>query len=156
MDTPPKPTPDDARDETQTVGAVPASSHDPDPLADAPTVESRKLTDMLRKAMVAGLGAVFMTEEGIRTYVKDMKLPKDVMGYVVGQAGRSKDELFRVIGEELRRFFESEAMRREFAKLVSNMTIEINAEIRLRPDGQKPEIKLNAATARPNKSKKKG
>jgi len=108
--------------------------------------------------MVAGLGAVFMTEEGIRAYVKDLKLPKDVMGYVVGQAGKSKTELFRVIGEELRRFFESERLRRELAKLLSEVTIEVNAEIRLRPDKSAPEVRLKSARARPTRAagRKKG
>jgi hypothetical protein len=117
--------------------------------------EGRRLTDMLRKAMVAGLGAVFMTEEGIRTYVKDLKLPKDVVGFVVGQAERSKSELFRVIGEELHRFFESELLRREVVRLLSEVTIEISAQIRLKPDGSgKPEVKVNSTTARRVKRRK--
>ncbi|MGI5863456.1 MAG: hypothetical protein ACOX6T_15575, partial [Myxococcales bacterium] len=120
------------------------------------TEEARRLggvTDMFRKAMVAGLGAVFMTEEGIRTMVKDLKLPKDVVGYVVGQAERSKDELFRVIGEELRGLFQSAALRRELVKLLSNMTIEVKAEIRVRPDGEAPEVKVDAAARRRGKKR---
>jgi hypothetical protein len=112
--------------------------------------EARRLgggvTEMLRKAMVAGLGAVFMTEEGIRALVKDLKLPKDVMGFAVGQAERSKDELFRIVGVEMRRFFESAALRRELIKLLSEMTIEVKAEIRLRPES--PEVKVSTSTAR--------
>jgi hypothetical protein len=126
------------------------------PAAPAPPPESRGLADMLRKAMVAGLGAVFMTEEGIRAYVKDLKLPKDVMGFVVGQAGRSKDELFRVIGEELRRFFESEVLHRELARLLSQVTIEINAQVRLRPDGKtEQKIEVRPVPARRAKAKKR-
>lgn len=112
------------------------------------------VTDMFRKVMVAGLGAVFMTEEGIRTMVKDLKLPKDVVAYVVGQAERSKDELFRVIGEELRGFFQSPALRRELAKLLSDVTVEVKAEIRLRPDGEAPEVKVDAAARRGGKKKR--
>lgn len=113
------------------------------------------VTDLLRKAVVAGLGAVFMTEEGIRALVKDLKLPKDVMGFVLGQAERSKTELFRIVGEEMRRFFESAALRRELSRLVSDMTIEVKAEIRLRPDGQMPDIKLASTSARRRKRRRK-
>ena len=77
-----------------------------------------------------------------------MKLPKEVMNFVVGQAGRSKDELFRVVGEELRRFFESAALKDELKKLISVMTIEVKAEIRLRPDGEEPEVKVTETTTR--------
>lgn len=112
------------------------------------------VTDVFRKAMVAGLGAVFMTEEGLRSMVKDLKLPKDVVGYIVGQAERSKDEFFRVIGDELRRFFENPALRRELTKVLSDMTIEVKAEIRLRPDGKSPEVKIGSTTARRGKKKR--
>jgi len=119
---------------------------------EAPEEEARrqggKVGDMLRKAVAAGLGAVFMTEEGIRALVKDLKLPKDVVGYALSQAERSKAELLRIIGEEARRFFESAALRREFLRLLSDVTIEIKADVRLRPDGQAPEIKVRAASAR--------
>ncbi len=122
--------------------------------------EARKaggVADMLRKAMVASLGAVFMTEEGIRTLVKDLKLPKDVMRFVLGQAERSKDELLRIIGEEVRRFLESAALRREVMRLLSEMTLEVKAEIRLRPEGEGgaavPVVKVSEATARRRRKK---
>lgn len=124
------------------------------------TDEARKaggVADMLRKAMVASLGAVFMTEEGIRTLVKDLKLPKDVMRFVLGQAERSKDELLRIIGEEVRRFLESAALRREMMRLLSEMTLEVKAEIRLRPEGEggamAPVVKVTEATARRRRKK---
>ena len=37
----------------------------------------------------------------------DLKLPKDVANYLIQQAAASKDELFRVVGKELRGFLES-------------------------------------------------
>jgi hypothetical protein len=111
------------------------------------------VTDMLRKAVVAGLGAVFMTEEGIRALVKDLKLPKDMLGYLVGQAERSKTELFRIVSEEMRHFFESPALRREIIRLFSDVTVEIKAEIRLRPDG--PDLKVSSGARRTRNKKKR-
>jgi hypothetical protein len=110
--------------------------------------------DMLRRAMVAGLGAVFMTEEGIRALVRDLKLPKEVMGFVVGQAEKSKGELIRVVSEELRRFFDSPALRHEIIKLLSEVTIEVKAEVRLKPEGDKavvPDVKVGEATVKRRK-----
>lgn len=163
----PKPPTDDELDEPGPTDPGPVVVP-PDPLLDEPddfdepvagSVEGRGLSDMLRKAMVAGLGAVFMTEEGIRTYVKDLKLPKELMGFVVGQAERSKDELFRVVGQELRHFFESAALRRELTRLLSEVTIELKAEIRLKPSGEgglpEPEVKVHSATARRQARKRK-
>lgn len=91
------------------------------------------VADAVRKAVLTGLGAVFLTEEGARKLARDWKLPKEIVGYVVSQAGGAKDEIVRVVGEEVRKFFESEALRREFLRLLSSMSIEVHAEIRLKP-----------------------
>ena len=89
--------------------------------------------EFVRKVAVAGLGAVFMTEEGIRSLAGQLKLPKEVLGYIVGQAEKTKDEVGRVVSEELRRFLQSEKLRDEVLKLMSGMTIEVKAQIRLMP-----------------------
>ncbi|HSN89959.1 MAG TPA: hypothetical protein VLS93_01925 [Anaeromyxobacteraceae bacterium] len=93
------------------------------------------LPDAVRKAIVAGVTAVFMTEEGARRLAREWKLPKELMGFIGGQASAAKEELLRIFTDEVRRFLESEAVRREFWKALSGMTVEIRAEVRLRPDG---------------------
>ncbi|ATB39601.1 hypothetical protein CYFUS_005046 [Cystobacter fuscus] len=89
--------------------------------------------EFMRKVAVAGLGALFMTEEGLRAMAGQLKLPKEVLGYVLGQAEKTKDEVGRVVSEELRRFLQSEKLRDEVLKLLSGMTIEVKAQIRLVP-----------------------
>lgn len=111
------------------------------------------VAETLRKAMAAGLGAVFMTEEGVRAMVKDLKLPKDVVGFVVGQAERSKVELMRMLGAEMRRFFESAALREELVRLLSQMTIELKAEIRVRPGGGATQVKVRTSRVRRRKGR---
>lgn len=118
-----------------------APSHDddfaPDPLLDEeqPGRESRAgfVPEFMRKVAVAGLGALFMTEEGIRSLAGQLKLPKEMLGFILGQAEKTKDEVGRVLSEELRRFFQSEKLRDEFLKVLSGMTVEVKAQIRLVP-----------------------
>ncbi len=93
--------------------------------------------DFVRKAAVAGLGALFMTEEGVRNLTGQLKLPKEALQFILGQAERTKDEVSRVLTEEIRRFLQSERLREELLKLVSGMTVEIKADIRLVPDKEK-------------------
>ncbi|HYI00907.1 hypothetical protein [Hyalangium sp.] len=89
--------------------------------------------DFVRKVAVAGLGAIFMTEEGIRNLAGQLKLPKEMLGFVLSQAEKTKDEVGRVLAEELRRFLQSEKLREEFVKLMSGMTLDVRAQIRLVP-----------------------
>ncbi len=101
--------------------------------------------------MITGLGALFMTEEGVRTLVKELKLPKEIVGFILSQAERTKVEVTRIVGDEVRRFFESAALRQEFVKLLSTMTIEIRADVRLRPEGERavePEVRVRETKVR--------
>jgi hypothetical protein len=121
----------------------------PDPLlGDEPERESSRagfVPEFVRKVAVAGLGALFMTEEGIRSLAGQLKLPKEVLGYILGQAEKTKDEVGRVVSEELRRFLQSEKLRDELLKLVSGMTIEVKAQIRLVPPAREGGEKTEAA-----------
>lgn len=113
--------------------------------------------EFVRKVAVAGLGALFMTEEGIRSLAGQMKLPKEVLGFILSQAERTKDEVGRVVSEEVRRFFQSEKLREEFLKALSGMTIEIKAEVRLKPraEGEADGPTISVTELGTKKKKKK-
>jgi hypothetical protein len=105
------------------------------PHADEVSREARPgfVPEFVRKMAVAGLGALFMTEEGIRNLAGQLKLPKEMLGYILSQAEKTKDDLGRVVSEELRRFLQSEKLREELVRLVAGMTLEVKAELRLKP-----------------------
>src|SRR5690348_7200148 len=72
--------------------------------------------ELVKRVAVAGLGALFMTEEGIRSLAGQLKLPKEVLGFIVSQAEKTKDDLGRAVSDEVRRFLQSEKLREEFLK----------------------------------------
>ena len=113
------------------------------------------IADGVKKALLAGVGALFLTEEGARRLARDWKLPKDVAAFIGQQATSAKDELLRMFSEEIRRFLENEAVRREFFKELANSTVEIHAEIRLRPasdDGPpRPDVTADVKSRRGGK-----
>ena len=134
---------------------------------DAPREEAARrgrlenfIPDIVRRTFYAGLGAVFTTEEGIRKIASDLKLPKDVANYLIQQAAASKDELFRVVGKELRGFLETVNISGELQKLLTSLSFEIKTEIRFIPNdeaiaGVKPDIKLGRMAFRRNKDRDK-
>ncbi len=101
------------------------------------------VADAVRKAVLAGVGALFLTEEGARKIAREWKLPKELIGYVAQQAQGAKAEILRIVGDEIRRFLESEAVRREFVRALTGVTVELSAEIRLRDTGGRvrPQVK---------------
>jgi hypothetical protein len=118
------------------------------------------IPEIVRRTFYAGLGAVFTTEEGIRKIASDLKLPKDVANYLIQQAASSKDELFRVVGKEMRGFLETVNISGELQKLLTSLSFEIKTEIRFIPNdeavgGVKPDVKVGRMSFRRNKDRDK-
>ena len=109
-------------------------------LGDLPPEEAKKLSglipDIVRRAVLTGVGALFMTEEGLRNLVGDMKLPKDALAFLLAQADKTRTEVARVVTQEVRRFLESERLRTEIWKLIDGVTLEVNATVQLKPSGK--------------------
>lgn len=129
--------PDEPRDPLDEEGTRPPEfAEEPDRGSEDGSLRGRA-TDFMRKALVAGVGALFLTEEGIRNLVGELKLPKELIGALLAQADRTKQDVVRILGEELRRFFESAQLHEEILKLLTNVTIEVKTEIKLHPEGNK-------------------
>ncbi|MBL8909706.1 MAG: hypothetical protein JNM17_03275 [Archangium sp.] len=95
--------------------------------------------DFVRRMAWAGIGAVFMSEEGIRRLAGQLKLPKEALGFLLSQAEKTKDEIGRVVSDEVRKLLQSERVRDELLKMIAGMTIEVRAEVKLVPDRVKGE-----------------
>ncbi len=112
------------------------------------------IADGVKRAILAGMGALFMTEEGARRLARDWKLPKEVIGFIGSQASAAKDEVLRMFADEVRRFLESERVRGEFLKALTGSAIEIKAEIRFLPDAEGKPRPLVSASARARRARK--
>jgi hypothetical protein len=118
------------------------------------------IVELMRKVAFAGLGAVFMTEEGIRALAGQLKLPKEALGFVLSQAERTKDEVGRVLSEEVRRFLRSDKLRADFLRALSGKRVEVTAHVRLVPDserapGDPPRPRVEVTSVRTRGSRKK-
>src|SRR5271170_3102026 len=135
-----------------------------DPLDELPTASPLfgAVPELMRKAAFAGLGALFMTEEGLRRTASQIPLPKEALAGLLAQAERTKEEVTRVVTEELRRFLHSKTLKRELSQIFAGMSVEVNARIRLVPDEKprtsgRPLVKVrHSRSQRPRKSKTPG
>ncbi len=124
---------------------------DDPPLSEpAPDEEARSglLGDSIRKAVVSGMTALFMTEEGIRNALGDMRLPKDALAYLSQQTERTRRELFRAVSAELKSFLSGIDLSRALRKALSGMKVEVRAELRFTDEGApKGEVTTRVADA---------
>lgn len=103
---------------------------DPDP-----PPRSGLLPESIKKALVSGLSAVAMTEEGIRSALSDMRLPKEAISYVVQQTEKSRRELFQTISHEIKGFLRGIDFPGELRKALTGMKLEVRADVRFVQDG---------------------
>ena len=108
------------------------------------------LPDVVRRAISAGSTAITSPEETIRRLVSEFNLPREVATYLLVQASSSKDELLRVVGQEVRRFLETVNVSGELQKLLTSLSFEIKTEIRFIPNDAavKPDVKNKVTVKR--------
>src|SRR5687768_657170 len=97
---------------------------------------SKMLGDLARRALMTGIGAVFMSEETLRGQLSDMKLPKEAMQYVVSTADKTKREIVAAIARETRDFLGKLEVDKVLGRALVGTTIEIQTRIRVLPKGE--------------------
>lgn len=98
---------------------------------------SGAISDLMKKAIFAGIGAVFMTEESIRGFLAEAKFPRDVRNYVVQNADRARAELFGYVSKEVKQLFQRADLPKVINEFLESHTIEIR--FRKIDEGREPE-----------------
>ena len=107
--------------------------------------ESRlKVSDAVKKLLTAGVGAAFMTEESIRAYLGDLKLPKDAVNYLLQGANKSKAELMDRVGNEIVRIISKIDFVSEASKFVEEHKFKISAEVEVIRKDTSFEVKIES------------
>ena len=89
------------------------------------------LGDTLKKVFAAGISAAFMTEESIRSYLTDLKLPKEFLNVLLQQANKSKEELMGRVGKEITGVLSRIDVVKELSKFAENHKFKVTAEIEI-------------------------
>lgn len=126
---------------------APPDDRDRPPDAGFGSRSSRMLGDLARRALMTGIGAVFMSEETLKSSLGEMKLPKEAMGYVVAQADRTKKEIVAAIARETREFLSKLEVDKMLARALVGNTIEISTRIRVVPKDGQPAFETSTSTA---------
>ncbi len=104
--------------------------------------------DSVRKAIYTSLGAVFLTEDGIRRALADVKVPTDAISYFISQSNKTKEELFQAIAKEVASTLLKDRDPTELLQTaLQNMTVhmDVNLEFRAKEDEQAPGLKVKVS-----------
>ncbi len=96
------------------------------------------LPDIVKKG-VDGL----ISEDGLRSLVRDRGLPKEAVGFMIGQVDATKREVLRIVSKEMRLFLQNVDLGGELTKILTSVSFEIRTEVRFIPNDSavKPDIK---------------
>ncbi len=85
--------------------------------------------EVMKKLFMAGLSAAFMTEEHIRSYLSEVRLPKEVLNTVLQGAAKSKEEIVHRVGKEVINILKKIDFVQEASKFAEEHTFKIKAEV---------------------------
>lgn len=104
--------------------------------------------EFVRRGIGAGLDRLGKSERGqqLRAALGDLKLPKEIAGYVASQLDDTKNAILKVVAHEIRQFLETSHFADELARLLTTLSFEINTTVRFVPnaEGQKLRPKISS------------
>ncbi|MEK2688657.1 hypothetical protein [Bdellovibrio sp. GT3] len=87
------------------------------------------LGDTVKKVFTAGVSAAFMSEEGLKSYLSELKLPKEALNLLIQGANKSKDEITQRVTKEVVGIIQKIDFVKEFSKFAETHKFKITAEI---------------------------
>lgn len=116
-----------------------------DELADDPEKLSRlgkALEGLLPDAVKRGVGEL-VSEDGLRSMVKERGLTREAAGFILGQVDATKREVLRIVSREVRLFLRDVDLGGELTKILTSVSFEIRTEVRFIPNDAsiEPQVK---------------
>lgn len=87
------------------------------------------VTDTIKKLVTAGISAAFMTEESVRSFVSELKLPKETLNLLLQGASKSKEELMNRVSREVISIISKIDFVKEASRFVEEHKFRVTAEI---------------------------
>lgn len=64
--------------------------------------DESRASAFMKKALTVGVGALFLTEEGVRSLVSEVKLPTELLGGLLESASKTKTEFLQNLSRDVR------------------------------------------------------
>jgi hypothetical protein len=90
---------------------------------------------------------IHTSEDGGKTTIKPFALPKEVISYLFGQIDRTKSDIVSLFGREFKRFLEATDLSEEVVKAMSQMSVEVKAQISFKRNGGKGEVHVETTVS---------
>ena len=89
------------------------------------------LGDTVKKLFTAGVSAAFMTEESVRQYLAELKLPKEILNLVIQSANKSKEEITQRVTKEAVGILQKVDFVKEFSRFAETHKFRITMDVEI-------------------------
>jgi hypothetical protein len=128
------------------------------------------IPELIKRAVELGVEKAHEAPESLKHLMNDLRLPKEVAGYLLSQVEDTKNGALRVVAKETRDFLEHTNLAHEIKKMLTTLQFEVNTTIRFRPNEPKeagaedsaesdelpkPEVKVDMFSRRHDSKQKK-
>jgi len=137
--------------EPKNPGGRPEGGEGPDEPVDRRKRIEKLLPELVKKVLEAGVSRSGDALRGVGSVVSDMKLPREIAGYIFEQIDETKNGMLRIVAKEFRDFLEHTELAEELRKVLTSLSFEVKTEIRFIPNDSavvKPEVKSTVRARR--------
>ena len=99
--------------------------------------------DIIKKSLLLGVSGEFFSEDTIKKMLNDVQLPSELIKTIIQQTSKSKNELIRIIAEEIRNIIIQSQIGNELKHLVKAFKININLQISFDPRDHEDMVQLS-------------
>lgn len=85
--------------------------------------------EAVKEVAATGLAALFMTEDTVRSLLREKKLPKELVGQLLEGVSKKKDDLFSGIAAEFGKVLSRIDLVKEAEKLLETHDVHVEAKI---------------------------
>lgn len=100
------------------------------------TDDRPRLTEMMREIALGGLATYFMTEEAVKGYLKELKLPKELAGLILDSFSKKKDDFYGLLVKEFGKVLSKVDVSKEVSKFLESHRV--NVKVSFEPMEPKP------------------
>lgn len=88
-----------------------------------------QISEAMKKIVLTGVGTVFLTEETVRSYLSEMKLPKELWSGFLENAQKTKTEFLSTFAKEAAQVLQRVDVATEAKKFLEGHRIRVSIEL---------------------------
>lgn len=92
-------------------------------------------SETVKEMTLTGLATIFMTEESVRNYLKEKKLPKELVGLVLDSITKRKDDFYGLLAKEFGRVLSKVDIGGEVSKFLETHDVTLNFSFKRKDKG---------------------